>query len=411
METVNKWKLAESLYRSADSHKPSDQRFEKWSVAQRVAYLQWEEQHLDRMLLFFPTGQGKSKTSLALMYVSGIKRVVVIAPPRTHGSWKQDAAILGIELRIESHQKFRMKNTMYKSDDAFIVDEFHLLGGHGGQGWKKLNRMAKRLTTPIIMASATPNYNDAERVYCITSIGRKEPSRDYLTWLYNECNTIPNPFRITPDVDEDKPFKNIDGGALEYLIAEPYTAYVEDDAVWTPVDLVVQADTPSYFEELNYSKRTHRVMASDMEKRHARIGLQLIDDQRWIREEVHLAVLKAMENFPDRKKWLIFANHKTVAVAAAQTFRHKQNIFLITGDTTPDGAQAALSGFKNMDHGLLIGTSSMATGVDGIDKHCQSMIILDDVDDPSLRRQLIGRILPRGVDDGIERVVITVKIQ
>ena len=47
---------------------------------------------------------------------------------------------------------------------------------------------------------------------------------------------------------------------------------------------------------------------------------------------------------------------------------------------------------------MLIGTASLATGTDGLDKMCDTLIILDDTDDDSLRRQLIGRIMPRGAD-------------
>jgi hypothetical protein len=38
---------------------------------------------------------------------------------------------------------------------------------------------------------------------------------------------------------------------------------------------------------------------------------------------------------------------------------------------------------------------------------CDTLVILDDTDDDALRRQLIGRILPRGADDGtaVKRIV------
>ena len=45
-----------------------------------------------------------------------------------------------------------------------------------------------------------------------------------------------------------------------------------------------------------------------------------------------------------------------------------------------------------------MGTTALATGTDGIDKVCDTLVIVDDVDDAALRRQLIGRILPRGLD-------------
>ena len=55
---------------------------------------------------------------------------------------------------------------------------------------------------------------------------------------------------------------------------------------------------------------------------------------------------------------------------------------------------------------ILIGTASLATGLDGLDKVCDTLIIVDDTDDNSLRRQLVGRILPRGgnVDNKTKRI-------
>jgi hypothetical protein len=45
---------------------------------------------------------------------------------------------------------------------------------------------------------------------------------------------------------------------------------------------------------------------------------------------------------------------------------------------------------------MLIGTATLATGTDGLDKVCNTLFIVNDTDDDALRRQLIGRILPRG---------------
>lgn len=47
-------------------------------------------------------------------------------------------------------------------------------------------------------------------------------------------------------------------------------------------------------------------------------------------------------------------------------------------------------------HHVLIGTATLATGTDGLDRVCDTLLILDDTEDDSLRRQLIGRIMPRG---------------
>ena len=42
--------------------------------------------------------------------------------------------------------------------------------------------------------------------------------------------------------------------------------------------------------------------------------------------------------------------------------------------------------------------TTLATGTDGLDRMCNTMILLNDTDDGALRRQLVGRILPRGKD-------------
>ena len=44
----------------------------------------------------------------------------------------------------------------------------------------------------------------------------------------------------------------------------------------------------------------------------------------------------------------------------------------------------------------LVGTQTLATGTDGLDKMCDLLVILDDTEDNAMRRQLIGRIMPRG---------------
>jgi hypothetical protein len=38
-----------------------------------------------------------------------------------------------------------------------------------------------------------------------------------------------------------------------------------------------------------------------------------------------------------------------------------------------------------------------------MDRHCHTLIIVDDTDDNAMRQQLIGRILPRGGVSGLEK--------
>lgn len=395
---------------SGDLFARSDPAFKTWTDHQMDAFRRFEDPQAMRSLLFFPTGKGKTKTALAMLAYRGQRDIVVIAPLRTHDDWKKDAAILGLNARVETHQKFRMEASKYRKDTPFIVDEFHMLGGHTGKGWRKLNRMAVRLQAEIIMASATPNYNDAERVFCITAIADDEPNRNYLNWLIENFETKPNYFSAIPDVVKPRYYNS----ALEMLVDKPYTSYIEDDAVWKSEELRLSSQDLDIFERYGYSHRHHRIVASDMEKRHKRIDYQYITDTGLIHNSIMQAVFDLFSRYHDRKKWLVFCNHKTVAEAfyASLSVMGWQDAYLVTGDTSEDEVERTKKSFRvKPERAILIGTSTLATGVDGIDKVCQSLLILDDIEgDPSLRRQLIGRILSRGTDDGIERLVVTATI-
>ena len=361
------------------------------------------EHDLTRQLLYYPTGQGKSKNALGLAYARGYEKLVVLAPPRTYDSWQKDANVLGLSITLHSHQKFRMPDTKYPRGTTFIVDEFHLLGGHGAAGFKKLNRMAATSDMPIIAASATPEYNDAERVFCLTAIMDRVPNRNFLDWLYKNCETRPNPFATTPYVDG---FLNYDN-AGDFLSSQQWTTYVPDSAEWTVYPLELDLPDLTVFEDYGFSERHFRIMASRMEKNHKRVDLQLLDDRGVLRKEVERKMLWNMQRH-NRDRWMIFASHETIAVGTYAALRKLGlEVFLITGKLTNAMSLRQKAAFLQSKKGILIGTASLATGVDGIDKVCQSMVILDDVvGDNSLRRQLIGRILPRGEDDGIERIVL-----
>ena len=69
---------------------------------------------------------------------------------------------------------------------------------------------------------------------------------------------------------------------------------------------------------------------------------------------------------------------------------------MITGKTSKEVKDKILQEFRYGLHKVLIGTATLATGTDGLDRVCDTLVILDDTDDDALRRQLIGRILPRG---------------
>src|SRR5690606_28939891 len=106
---------------------------------------------------------------------------------------------IGVSITTISHAKFRMKNYKISRDVPIICDEFHMLGGHGAVGWKKLDSAARSLRAPIALLSATPNYNDAERVYCVKHILEPDTTRGgYLSFLYEHCKVRKDPFSAIP---------------------------------------------------------------------------------------------------------------------------------------------------------------------------------------------------------------------
>jgi len=400
------WDEAEKIFREAEEHLPVKTRFEAWSQSQREAYLTWGAS-LKRQLLFFPTGEGKTKTALALIASRGHKNVMVIAPTAAHAGWIRDGNRLGMNIVVHTFNRFRMPETSYKDkkDWAWIVDEFHMLGSHSAAGFKKFSRMMGSWNGDLIMCSATPNYNDAERVFCLTSIGDEIPNRNYIDWLWDNCNCHPSRWSMIPDVDTHRPFKRFDS-AIDFLRSRPWVSYIEDKATWDEVTLYLPAPMNFLFELYNVNKREQKVMNSEMEKRHARVSHRFIDDHGRFRQEVLNAVSKELSKYPDRKKWMIFCFHKDVAKALYKTVT--DNTFLIDGDATAAGrVEPIKQQFIEAEGGWLIGTTAIATGMDGVDKVCTSMLILDDFEgDDALRRQLIGRILPRGVGDSRPRLVV-----
>lgn len=346
-----------------------------------------------RACLYYRTGAGKSLTALALVAQAGCEAAVVIAPPSTHDTWVEAGQRLGVEVQAMSHAKFRQKQTKLSKHTAVIADEFHMFGGHSGMGWKKLDRLSAGLQAPMILASATPNYNDAERVYCIQHILDPHSCKGgYIEFIYQHCETEQNPFGRMPIV---KGFKN-HKDAADYLSKLPKVYYLPDEVVYTIDDIPLWVPVPWAFDEYGIDQRRKRIMASQIEERHARINHQLIDEQGLIQpvvlQEIH-KLLKA------GKPTLIYATHATVAEALAKTLRvDGYNFGLVTGDLSTKAKARIISGFRDGEFSWLIGTASLGTGTDGLDKVCDTLIIVDDTDDDAARRQLIGRIMPRGAD-------------
>ena len=395
---MTSWAEAAQLFQAVDP------TFTAWTADQETAHALWSRIDNNRLLLFYPTGKGKTKTSLALMADAGYEKVLVIAPPRTHSAWRQDAITLDMKITVVSVEKMRSKDFKFKRGIPIIVDEFHLLGKHNSQGFMKLDRNATGFPA-IILASATPNYNDTDRAYCIAHV--LEPLKNlggYLKWVYQHCETRTNPFATTPYVDGFLLHED----AADFLVAQGYTAYIEDDAVWSEDSFDLPNHRDDWFETYGYDRYRHKMIASDMEARHRRAYTSRVDPASgllWgdVLVELVLQLNKSV------KPWLVFCRHSTIARAVFRSLGLVSwESFLITGDTTPGEAERIKQGFlaSEIPARVLVGTSTLATGVDGLDKVCDQLLIFNPLEgDPSKERQLIGRVLPRGTSDRPTSVV------
>ena len=357
-----------------------------------------------RLCLYHRTGAGKTDTSLACVALAGAQRVLILAPPSTHSNWVLRAAALGLDATVISHAKFRQKTFKITRGDAVIVDEFHMLGGQGAAGFTKFDKACEFIKAPVIICSATPNYNDAERVYCIMHTMAPHTVRGgYIQFLYQHCDVKANPFAKEPIVKSMK-----DGETAEnFLQTLPYVHYVEDEAIkQAHIEEVylMQDYVPDEFNRFGYDSANHRIMASQMEERHRRRELQsLYNDGSMLLLELQNRIREIIESplFKD-SKIMFFASHVKIAKAVHRFLgslpQHMHSV-LVTGASSAASRSEALKLFKEDDDvRYLVGTTALATGTDGIDKVCDTLVIVDDVDDAALRRQLIGRILPRGLD-------------
>ena len=356
-----------------------------------------------RLCLYHRTGAGKTDTSLACVALAGAERVLILAPPSTHPNWVARANQLGLTATVISHAKFRQKTFKITRGDAVIVDEFHMLGGQGAAGFTKFDRACEFIKAPVIICSATPNYNDAERVYCIMHTMAPHTVRGgYIQFLYRHCDVEENPFAKEPIVTSMK-----DGETAENFLQKlPYVHYVEDEAikqVHIEEVYLMQDYVPEEFNTLGYDSANTRIMASQMEERHRRRELQaLYDNGSMLLPELQTRIGEIIVSplFKD-SKIMFFASHVKIATAVHRYLMTGaiEIAVLISGASTAGARSVALEAFKlDGDVRYLVGTTALATGTDGIDKVCDTLVIVDDVDDAALRRQLIGRILPRGLD-------------
>lgn len=344
-----------------------------------------------RACLYFKTGAGKSLTAMLGMKALGYSEALVIAPPSTHAQWVALSWQHDMKIQTMSHAKFRMRDTKLSKSMPVIADEFHMFGGQQGQGWRKLATLAKHMTAPLFLLSATPNYNDAERVYCVQYILDPHSCKGgYLQFLYTHCDTEQNPFGQTPNV---LGFKN-GQSAAEYLAALPKVFHLPDDLVYSIKDVAYDQDTPVELEVYGYNRREHKIVASQIEKKHTVRYQGMVDEQGYLHPHVFLKIQDVVLN---TSSILIYSDHATIAEATARSFdRAGLKYAVVTGQTPKHVKAAIIAEFRAGLHSILIGTATLATGTDGMDRVCDTLLIIDDTEDDSLRRQLVGRIMPRG---------------
>ena len=374
---------------------------------QRAALDFWESARLveDRLCLYYKTGSGKTLTSLLCMWarVQGQATVLVVAPPSTHMSWAAAAAVLGMEVECVSHAKFRQQAFKVQRTTPIIIDEFHMLGGYQAQGWKKLERISRGLQAPLIICSATPNYNDVERCYCVQKIVDPDSTRGgYLEFLYQHCETRQSPFSMTPEVVGFRSQQS----AAEFLAAMRNVLHVPDDVDYTVQDVPLPRQMSLEFDEYGLSPFGQRLMASQIEARHTERRFNLVDANDQFRQSVYDELSRLVGDLPPTKV-LMFCNSSRIAEALYQCLcSNNVPAGIITGKDTKKVKEKELHRFIHGDVEVLVGTASIATGTDGIDKVSDLLILVDDTDDESLRRQIIGRILPRGADTDASKKVI-----
>jgi superfamily II DNA or RNA helicase len=151
------------------------------------------------------------------------------------------------------------------------------------------------------------------------------------------------------------------------------------------------------------------MVASAMEMRHTEVQLKLIMEDGFLDVQVHKLIDQVRAGY---EPVLIFCNHQTVAAALSLSlFDAKQVHGLVDGTLSTKTKARIIEEFRRGNIPVLVGTASLATGTDGLDKVCDMLIIVDDTDDDALRRQLIGRIMPRGADvDASAKRVIRINV-
>jgi len=365
--------------------------YQRASVARAEAMAQYSSQ--PRMCLYYKTGAGKTRTALACVRAMGKEIVLIVAPPTTHSLWEQTARDMGFStVTTMSHAKFRQPDTKLSRLQPLVIDEFHMLGGYKAAGFKKLEKIAAHLGAPLIICSATPNYNDVDRCYCIQRItDRRATEGGYLSFIYKHCDTEVNPFGHVPRVKGFTSYPD----AASFLADLPNVEYIEDDLVYDIEDVELELHVPEELVTLGVDRRRHKMVGSLIERKHTVIDHMLRTEENFLEPDVEDTLLQVIKDSPTPV--LVFAVHKAVAMAAVNSLIDAKYVALgVHGQMSKTAKNQAIEDFKVGRMNALVGTQTLATGTDGLDKVCDTLVILDDTEDGAMRRQLVGRIMPRG---------------
>lgn len=349
------------------------------------------EQERKAACLYYPTGKGKTKTALVMMGLLGWNKVLVIAPPSTHPDWVAEGKLIGINVTTISHAKFRQPTYKVESPDtAIIVDEFHLLGKRTSAGWGKFDRrIAPHLRAPFIICSATPSYNELDRVYCVHHVLDPEAAAGGFAQYQLEHCHLEVAYRGLPKVVGFKDHAN----AAEFLASLPGVYYMDDTAEFEIEDSFHSVPVPDEWYTHNFDSRTGQMMHSLMTRRVSWANHQYLKEDGGLQ----FGVVKWLDDHIDTKPTLVYCDKTTIAEPVADYLsRGNSSAVLLTGKTSPKKKDAIINSFRAGNIPVLVATATLATGTDGLDKVCDTLLIAQDTQDDSLRRQLIGRILTRG---------------
>jgi superfamily II DNA or RNA helicase len=134
-----------------------------------------------------------------------------------------------------------------------------------------------------------------------------------------------------------------------------------------------------------------------MEQRQQRQCINLLDDHGFLRTETLTVLLELLETAP--KAVMIYSWSSKIGDAVSRSLdRAGVAHVYITGKNSEPDRNVMLTKFKTGQVSVLIGTDALATGTDGLDKVCDTLVIVNDTSDNAQRKQLMGRILPRGLN-------------